>query len=82
MNQQIHLKPQFVLGAASMASGAALVVSVITDASLATILIYLGAFAGFLAVSKWLRSSPTERKIIRAKAITGMSAGVIYFRRS
>ncbi len=65
-----------------MASGAALVVSVITDASLATILIYLGAFAGFLAVSKWLRSSPTERKIIRAKAITGMSAGVIYFRRS
>ncbi len=52
-----------------MASGAALVVSVITDASLATILIYLGAFAGFLAVSKWLRSSHTERKIIRAKAI-------------
>jgi hypothetical protein len=41
MNQQIHLKPQFVLGAASMASGAALVVSVITNASLATILIYL-----------------------------------------
>jgi hypothetical protein len=34
MNQQIHLKPQFVLGAASMASGAALVVSVITNASL------------------------------------------------
>jgi hypothetical protein len=77
MNQQIHLKPQFVLGAASMASGAALVVSVITNASLATILIYLGAFSGFLAVSKWLRSSRTERKIIRAKTITGMSAGVI-----
>jgi hypothetical protein len=50
---------------------------VITDASLATILVYLGAFAGFLATSKWLRSSRTERNIIRAKAITGMSAGVI-----
>ncbi|MDB9516440.1 hypothetical protein PN466_05630 [Roseofilum reptotaenium CS-1145] len=60
-----------------MASGAALVISIVTNASLPIILICLGIFAGFLSISKWSRSSHQERKIIQAKAITGVVAGAI-----
>ena len=77
MSQTKNLKPQLILGAASMASGLALVVSIFTEASLAITLICLGSFAGFLITAKWLRSSQQERKTIASRAITGLAAGAI-----
>jgi hypothetical protein len=77
MGQTKNLKPQLILGAASMASGLALVVSIFTEASLAITLICLGSFAGFLITAKWLRSSQQERKTIASRAITGLAAGAI-----
>ncbi|GAB1542550.1 hypothetical protein NUACC21_52240 [Scytonema sp. NUACC21] len=60
-----------------MASGAALVVSIFTKASLAVTLLCLGIFALLMMISKWSRTSSIERPVIKKKALIGIVSGFV-----
>ncbi len=70
-------KPQLILALVAMASGIALVITILAKTSLALMLICLGAFAGFTAAFKLSRSRDRERQFIKHKFKVGLYSGFL-----
>ncbi len=68
---------QPLLAVAALASGAALVVSILSGASLALTLALLAAVAGFTVAFKWSCAEAHERPVIKAQLVTGIVAGIM-----
>lgn len=72
----LNKKPQPLLAIAWLASGVALVASILLEMSLVITLLLLTACAVFVVAMKWSRSSTSERALIRAQLVTGLFAGI------
>ncbi|MCZ6625357.1 MAG: hypothetical protein O7B35_14195 [Deltaproteobacteria bacterium] len=68
---------QPILAAVCLASGAALVISIFTGASLALTLALLAAVAGVSVALKWSGTEAHARPLIKAQMITGIAAGIV-----
>ena len=65
-----------VLSASMLASGLALVVSVVTGLALSLTLALLGTSAALIVAVRWTQLAPAEAQRLRAQLVTGVIAGL------